>query len=121
MASVKDLEQRIAELEARIAQAYGLSAPPPLIVKKEDRLDYIEHGSLKHAEFLGLEKDDSELGWRLMDPTRWGMMARPEMLLEILRQKVAEWKAGPPPPVQSVDRRKPHYAPPIWEPEPELI
>ena len=121
MATNKELQARLDKLEAMLAAQFGRSAPSPLVSGK-DRLDYIEFGSDRHAEFLGLTKDegnpDNPAGWRLTDPTRWGMMARPEMLEEVLGQLIRELKSGPPPTPQSLDRRAPNYAPTMWRPDP---
>ena len=113
----KELQQRIERLEELLAAQSGRPAPPS-IVKPEDRLDYIEFGSARHAEFLGLTEDsDSPVGWRLTDPTQYGAMARPEFLENILHQKVTELVSGKPPAPQSVDRGLPNYAPPMWTPD----
>ena len=121
MPTNKELQARLDVVEAMLAAQFGQSVPSPLVSGK-DRLDYIEFGSDRHAEFLGLTKDEGNpenpVGWRLTDPTRWGAMARPEFLEEILRQKVAELMSGEPPAPQSLDRRKPNYAPPMWRPDP---
>lgn len=85
------------------------------------RPDYIKPGSAAHAGLLGLrkakEKDTYVLnGWTLLDPTAFGPQATEAYIEEVLRQKVSELEAGAPPAVQSEDRTKPGYAPPMWQP-----
>ncbi len=113
-----ELSKQVEELRAMLTAALGRSAPSPItIIAPKDRLDFIEFGSDRHAEFLGLTKDaDSPGGWSLTDRTMWGPTARPEFLKDILRQSVAELESGPPPKPQSVDRRLPNYAPKMWLP-----
>ncbi len=108
------LEERVAQLEAILAQI-GYQTPKKAR-RPEDRPDYLEFGSEKHALFLGLKKageDDADQidGWALADMTAYGPAARPEFLHEILRQKVNEWKSGKP---------QVHAgAPPLWMPAPQ--
>jgi len=87
--------------------------------------DYIEHGSDDHAQLIGLRKAEpgEELqldGWTLDDRTAWGPQATESYIKEVLRQKVAEVKAGAPPMPQSKHEFEPNYAPPPWWP-PEAI
>ena len=87
-------------------------------------MDYVPHGSDEHAELIGLRKAeaDEELvvdGWTLADRTAWGPQATESYIKEVLRQKVAEVKAGKPPTPQSEDPWAPNYAPPIWKPSEE--
>ena len=89
-------------------------------------LDYVQHGSDKHAELIGLRKaeEGEELvvdGWTLADRTAWGPQATESYIKEVLRQKVAEIKAGAPPKPQSEDPFEPNYAPPIWMPSGEPV
>jgi len=84
--------------------------------------DYVEHGSDQHASLLGLrkaEKDDEPQldGWALYDITMWGPVATDKFLMQMLRQKVNELKSKSPV-MQSTDPRAPHYAPPMWRPQP---
>ena len=84
-------------------------------------MDYIPHGSDAHAELIGLRKAEGseELvvdGWTLADRTAWGPQATESYIKEVLRQKVAEWKAGAPPKPQSEDQFAPNYAEKIWMP-----
>ena len=124
MATNKENEQQIAEQAAQIEaltrqvagllEAVGVPAGP-VMVAPEDRADYIEHGSDRHATFMGLvpaEEDDpfGHESWKLVDRTIFGPNARPEFLAEVLRQKVSSLKS-PIPVMQSDDPRKPHYAP----------
>lgn len=88
-------------------------------------LDYIEHGSDRHAAFLGLvkAKEDDEPqqdGWALADITMYGPSARPEYLRRVLAQKVSELTTLPPE-MQSDDPLAPHYAPPMWMPSEEPV
>lgn len=79
--------------------------------------DYVPHGSAQHAAILGLIPDkENPSGYRLADPTAFGPQASPAYLDEVLRQKVAELKAGKPPIPQTQDPMKPHYAQPLWVP-----
>lgn len=85
----------------------------------------VKHGSDDHASLLGLkkaEKDDAYQvdGWTLVDVTAFGPQATEAYIKEVLRQKVSELKAGPPPMPQSKDPYKPNYAPPIWVPADDL-
>ena len=71
--------------------------------------DFIPHGGPQHAAILGLIPDkNSELGYRLADPTAFGPQASEAYLGEVLRQKVATLKAGAPPMPQSQDRTLPN-------------
>jgi len=84
-------------------------------------MDYVQHGSDAHAELIGLRKaeEGEELqleGWTLADRTAWGPQATESYIKEVLRQKVAEVKAGAPPMPQTDDQFAPDYAPPIWMP-----
>ena len=87
--------------------------------------DYVAHGSDRHAALLGLVKategDEPQWeGWALADLTMYGPAARPEFLLQTLKQKVNELTA-PPLVVQSEDPFAPHYAPPLWTPAGEPV
>lgn len=90
----------------------------------EIRADYVEHGSPRHAEMLGLKKavkDDAlQLeGWTLEDLTAWGPQAMANdmaYLREILRGKVSTLKSGPPSTPQSDDPLGANYAPPLEDP-----
>ena len=87
--------------------------------KKVQYSDRVEFGSDRHADQLGLRKasEDDEPqrnGWALIDITMFGEAARPEYVREVLRQKVATLKSGPPPTLQSENPLAPNYAPPMW-------
>ena len=87
-------------------------------------VDYIPHGSDEHAHLIGLRKaeEGEELvvdGRTLADRTAWGPQATESYIKEVLRQKVAEVKAGKPPKTQSEDPLEPNYAPPMWKPSEE--
>jgi hypothetical protein len=98
-----------------------------VVENPQERADYIEHGSLSHASFLGLRlaesddlatlvvKDKKGKAWTLVDMTMFGPTATEAYLREVCRQKVSELDAGAPV-VQSEDPRKPYYAPPLWQP-----
>jgi hypothetical protein len=95
------------------------------MAKKPTNPDYIEHGSERHAALLGLVKagEDDEPqheGWALADVTMYGAAARPEFLLQTLKQKVSELTT-PPPVMQSEDPLAPNYAPPMWMPDGEPV
>lgn len=92
---------------------------------KPTNLDYIKHGSDRHAAFLGLvkaQKDDEpqQDGWALADITMYGPSARPEYLRRVLAQKVSELTTLPPE-MQSDDPLAPNYAPPMWMPAGEPV
>ena len=53
MATTKQLEAELQQLKSML-EAQGIRAPVPLAEKPEDRADFFEHGSDKHAAFLGL-------------------------------------------------------------------
>ena len=89
-------------------------------------MDYVKHGSVEHAELIGLRKAEEGEGlvvggWTLADRTAWGPQATESYIKEVLRQKVAEVKAGQPPKPQSEDPFAPNYAPPIWKPSGEPV
>ena len=80
--------------------------------------DYIAHGSEGHAAILGLIPDKAAPdGYRLADPTAFGPQATQSYIDEVLRQKVTTLKAGAPPMPQSIDPRKPNYAPAMFVPD----
>jgi len=103
------MNQRIQDLEQRLAVATGVSAPPKLL-EPEEQPDYIPHGSDRHAALLGLIKGESG-SWELDDPlqyaARFGVAATPEFLSILLKQKVNELMRKP-----SV----PDNAPALWIP-----
>ncbi len=69
--------------------------------------DYVEHGSEKHAQLLGLEKDE-EGEWRLVDMTQFGPAATEDFLKSVLDQRVRELTTKP---------KVPANAPPLWRPD----
>lgn len=99
-----------------------------VVENPQERADYIEHGSDKHASFLGLRlaeegdresmivTDKQKRRWVLVDMTMFGPAATEAYLREVCRQKVAELEAGSPTELQSTDPRKPNFAPPMWQP-----
>ena len=84
--------------------------------------DRVERGSDEHAAMLGLRKaisDDGDYvieGWALEDITNFPPSVTPEYLKRMLRQKYNEL-TEPMPVMQSVDPRKPHFAPTMWRPD----
>lgn len=90
------------------------------MANKPTNPDYVAHGSARHAALLGLveaTKDDVPQweGYALADLTMYGPAARPEFLLQTLKQKVSEL-TSPSLAVQSKDPLAPNYAPPLWLP-----
>lgn len=82
--------------------------------------NFIKHGSDQHAMILGLRKATAEdkyvhEGWTLQDITAFGPATRPEFLEATLVQRVNELKKPPSMP-QSINPRKPNYAPAMWTP-----
>lgn len=121
MATNKQLEQRIAELEAAIARLTGV-VPRATPIEPENLADRVPRGSVRHMAFLGLreamDEDKAESkyqGYALTDDTLFGVNVRPEFLRSVLMQKVHELTYPMPVP-QSVDPRLPDYAPPLWQP-----
>jgi hypothetical protein len=115
-----DQGQEIARLK-EILKAQGIQVEPPSI-EPSDRMDYVEYGSDRHADLLGLRKatEDDKLvkdGWTLADMTMFGPQATDDYMREVLRQKISELTTAPPAP-QSADMRKPGFAPPMWRPSP---
>jgi hypothetical protein len=131
MATNKELEQRVAQLERALAMATG-NVPRSGRVPEAERRDYIEFGSEKHLAFLGLEKvddvaaaeknryvvytsPDTDQVYRLLDEMGAAAMLRPmdpdKAILMVLRQKVSSFESGPPKPFPG--------APPRFNPEGE--
>jgi len=84
------------------------------------QMDYVAPGSPEHAALLGLVKAPTGEtlgidGWTLSDPLAFGPAATETYLLRLLRGKVNELN-GKMPKVQSEDRNKEGYAPPMWRP-----
>jgi len=128
MATNRELEQRVQQLEALLARA-GIAAAVPLSAEPEDRPDYIAFGSQEHATFLGLVlledgeqppqgqthvlagKEgqlyclEDELGAMRFYPG----LALGEVAPVVLRQKINCLEGGPPP--------IPANAPDMWTPE----
>ena len=134
MATNRELENRIKQLEAMIDQI----APGATSVISDDpreRPDYIEFGSPRHAVHLGLVLlDDGEnppmqqtiiLSGKkgqlyCLEDELGAMRYHPglnlgEAVPVILRQKIGEYESGPP--------QIPDSAPPMWTPTPvaELV
>jgi len=86
------------------------------------KTNYIEHGSERHLEILGLRKatDDDEIqaeGYTFVDITAYPANARPDYLKNVIRQLLSEWKSKHVKP-QSDDPFEKNYAPPIFDPYP---
>ena len=118
MATSKDLETRIAQLEQALEGA-GLTAPVTESTDPKERPDYIGFGSDRHRVFLGLEiVEDVEqaekdryvvytspttgVSYRLVDEVAavqrgQGMDPDKAVLFE-LRQKAVSFESGPPKP-----------------------
>lgn len=89
--------------------------------------NFMAHGSSRHIQLLGLRLADSEddvtitasdgVRWAFADVTAFGPSVRTEYLIRVLRQKVGEVYAGPPPIPQSENPALPNYAPPMWNPD----
>ncbi len=113
-----DTTRRIEQLESMVRQLTGREPEPS--DDPRDRADYVEHGSDQHAGLLGLrkaaksEKPQVE-GWTFEDITQFGSSASVEYLAVALSQRVKELTT-PLPKMQSVDPRKPHFAPTMWDP-----
>ena len=76
---------------------------------------YIARGSVEHATFLGLVKDE-EGNWDIGDKVPWLMLDPTGKIMQlILESKIRELEA-PLPKLQSKDPRQPNYAPLLWEP-----
>jgi len=127
MATNRELEARIRQLEQMLAQS-GISAQPQGELAPEDRPDYIEFGSPEHATFLGLvlldDGEDPPQGQRFVLPGLTGqlycledeigaMRFYPGLSLDevapvVLRQKINCLEGGVPP--------IPDNAPDMWRP-----
>jgi len=129
MATTKELETRIRQLEAVLANM-GLAAERASELP-EDRPDYIAPGSPEHAAFIGLVQidDPAEADGRVVFTSRQtGSMycledelgilryypgVDPEKAaLTVLRQKVGAFESGP--------AVIPENAPPMWTPDPAM-
>lgn len=117
-------EPTMAEVQAELAWLRAeLEARRGPTVRHDPTVqtDRIERGSDEHAAMLGLREstdEDGEYvvdGWTLEDITNFPPTVTPEYLKRMLRQKYNELTMEPPV-VQSVDPRKPHYAPTMWDP-----
>jgi len=120
MATTKELQRRIEQLEAIVERFTGRTASRATPLRPEDRADYIKQGSDKHATFLGLVRanEDETLvcdGWTLLDSTLYGPNVTEKFLERILAQKVNELNTPMPMP-QSKDPTAPHFAPVLWDP-----
>ena len=126
MATNKELEQQIAELTALLARA-GIGPQPlePGAIPPEQRSDYIEFGSDKHAAFLGLERVDNieeaeksgyivytspkDKSYRLLDEVGAARLMLPlepsKGILMILREKVSSFESGRPKPFAGAPAR----------------
>ena len=128
MATVKELEKRLADTVALLAH-YGIVAPNQSTREPQKRADYIEHGSPEHAAYIGLiplAQDEvarakvsgyttykGEKGtYRLEDEIGAAHLlpgTDPEKAaLFVLRQKVSTFESGKP--------QVPANAPPMFRP-----
>ena len=126
MATNRELEQRIKQLEAVLAQV-GLAAEQASTLP-EDRADYIAHGSPEHAAFIGLiliddpEEADGRNVYTSRTTNQMYVLEDEIGILRyypgidpdkaanvVLRQKVSAFEAGVPP--------IPDRAPDMWRPE----
>lgn len=125
----KDTERMQSEIDALKRTLAGLGLPVPVSepLRPEDRADYIGYGTPEHAAFLGLVEvhDASEsVGEATYTSPKTGKVYRledsitpflsypdPQQIARlVLRQKVNELEAGPPP--------VPENAPPMFVPSP---
>ena len=68
MAKIDELTAQLDQLRALLAQ-HGIQ-PAPELVPMEDRPDYIKHGSVEHATFLGLViMSDDDTAYHLVEFT----------------------------------------------------
>ena len=129
MATTKELETRVRQLEALLAQV-GLSAEAAPPAAPEERADYIAFGSPEHAAFLGLillddeEQAEERVTYRsratgqlyCLEDERGAMYLCPagltlrEAATIVLREKVSAFESGP--------VTVPEDAPPMWTPTP---
>jgi hypothetical protein len=119
VATQKELEQRIAELEQLLASRGIVAEPVARSRRPEDQPDYIPFGSDKHMAFLGLERvedmaqaeklrqvvhvsPDTGTAYRLIDEMAAAQLMRPmdpdKSILLVLRQKVSSFESGMPEP-----------------------
>ena len=82
-----------------------------------DQTDYVAWGSEAHLELLGIRpvRDDDDIvheGYALMDVTQFGPLATERYIRAVLVSRVSMLKQQPPR-IQSEDRTKPGYAPPM--------
>ena len=116
MATVRQLEKQLADL-MELLERNGIYLPDRSAREPRERADYIEHGSPKHAAFMGLvplAKDEIEQAqasgyvtyegekgtYRLEDEIGAAHLVPgtdPEKAsLFVLRQKVSSFESGPP-------------------------
>jgi len=124
MASTKELETKVEQLESILRQ-YGLLETPKTDVRPEERADYIEFGSPEHAQLLGLviADGDADTDERLTyksqktgtvymledEVTPYMTFPDPKQVAAlVLRQKVSAFESGRP--------RPPDNAPSLWKP-----
>ena len=115
--AIDALNAKVAELQRELGQLTGHYVAPS---EPEVQMDFIAHGSDKHAGMLGLRKatedDRPQLdGWALEDIVSYGPTVSPEFLEQLLRQKVNELSMKIPE-MQSKDPLAPHFAPVMWRP-----
>ena len=126
MATNKELEKQIKELQEQVSMLTGMPSGRAVPLLPEDRADFIAPGSKQHMVFLGIREatKDDELTYSvnggqefaLTDITVFGVNVRSEFLKSILMQKVNSFIC-PAPEYQSTNPSKPHYAPALWIPD----
>ena len=114
---MEQLQDTVARLQRELGQLTGAYVAS---VEPEEQVDYVEHGSDRHAGMLGLKKaaeDDKPQidGWALEDIVSYGPTVSPEFLEQLLRQKVNELSMKIPE-TQSSDPLGAHFAQTIWQP-----
>ena len=121
----KVVENVVETVKAKVQPDEGYNPADP------SQTDYVAHGSVKHAQMLGLipatketnkwrEKNDLPiLDWEIEDISVYGMNPN-ERILEIkLRQKISELTSSIIP-VQSKDKKALGYMPPAWVPKDQM-
>ena len=115
--TMAELQQELAALRQQIDALTGRAVQ----YDPAEQADYVERGSDEHAAMLGLRKateEDGEFvidGWALDGMTNYPPSVTKEWLLNTLRQKINELTSEVPE-TQSVDPRKPGFAPIMWDP-----
>ena len=114
---MEQLQDQIAKLQREVNQLTGNHTPPD---EPETQTDYVERGSDRHADMLGLKKavesDNPQIdGWALEDIVSYGPTVSSQFLDGMLRGKVNELSMKIPP-MQSSDPLAAFFAPTLWQP-----